>query len=860
MTEKNSAAMARFGAEGIVALGKQVRNNISIFGAFGMSISQANDLLMEYAETQRMSGRASSITNSRTEQELSKLALASSITAQAFGKSREQIIQQTQDSMRNVDLQARMRGMSAEDQKMFQERMAGALTFLSGQAGEAGDALRKAFTAVAAHPENPHAVDNALVQALNESGLQNLVGLLSDTAENVLKTSDPKKQYEMVNNMVGIFKDQVDQMAPTMNRWQSAAARDVMQIVNNLQKSSKPYEEMSALVKQQNDGTKRLLDLQNQWAKATGELSIKIYQVVTPMLESINRGISQMEANGGLARLGAAFDKTIDSFVSIFSRSMGDGAGLEGMVTGFLGSIEKLASGISSIAKKFDDWNYGLGSLLAIFIGYKVAMGALSLAAKSLLTGALGAGGGAAKGALAASSAGAATGLQALTAAITGPAGLVAAIGMTGAALSVAATNFAKDIADNHPETARELATNPMLSAMSGDLGMAVAILRSAKDRSEDMIHMIAQETAGFNEKLNKLRQEREGLVSDLAKAVQSGDEFAIASLREKLHAKDNDVLAAEARVEQNARYTAIIQKQIEEDALRSKQAQLQASLDNARANGATADAIRQLESSLTANAANLKATQDRIVQMQQEYDSAKKKDDSQTESKLMAWANYLFSNSKSIQTTDPGSGQKVTSQTSTLFGDIGAMISRSLGLSSAAEARNAEQTRINSEALQNNTAATNEARQTDQQTQSAFARIGSFFGNVGESLSNALSMSAHASEAGSVRTEKAIGDLVDSTRHGSQQQTIERVAESAAKSVGPVENTVGNLDAQLAGATDEINNGNARLASGIGQVVQSLENMRKDGRDQTDVIAMLLNLLRKDTRETGTAIRNQGD
>lgn len=106
----------------------------------------------------------------------------------------------------------------------------------------------------------------------------------------------------------------------------------------------------------------------------------------------------------------------------------------------------------------------------------------------------------------------------------------------------------------------------------------------------------------------------------------------------------------------------------------------------------------------------------------------------------------------------------------------------------------------------------------------------------------------------------REISVFVDSQRKMAISQDQKLSSISPANTAAPVTAAVGNLDSQLSGATDDINNGNSRVAAGLAQVVQAIENSRKDGRDQTDIIAMLLNLLRKDTRDQTVEVRRQGE
>jgi hypothetical protein len=150
---KNSRVVSIMGTKSFSDMGNQVRQNIKEFGMFGLTTSEVNDVVGDYAETLRLMGSLQSFTTSQAANATKDLIQETSALSYLTGKSRKEILKDTNQAMQDSSLAAKMSTMSAEAQQKLTKSLQSATTQFAAQPGEVGASLSKMLTQTIAYSE-----------------------------------------------------------------------------------------------------------------------------------------------------------------------------------------------------------------------------------------------------------------------------------------------------------------------------------------------------------------------------------------------------------------------------------------------------------------------------------------------------------------------------------------------------------------------------------------------------------------------------------------------------------------------------------------------------------------------------------
>ena len=138
---KSSTLVAQMGdshTKGAVAFTKyqmSVRDSLSEFGMFGMTLSQVNDAAADYAETQRVTGQWGKLNETERQRATSDFIKEVTDMAAATGKSREEIMKMVNQLERNPMAAAMAANLNKQQKKAYDSMLAG-LSSLPGQSGK----------------------------------------------------------------------------------------------------------------------------------------------------------------------------------------------------------------------------------------------------------------------------------------------------------------------------------------------------------------------------------------------------------------------------------------------------------------------------------------------------------------------------------------------------------------------------------------------------------------------------------------------------------------------------------------------------------------------------------------------------
>jgi hypothetical protein len=827
ITQKNAAAMSRLGGpEGFLGLAMGVRDNIRKYGMLGMTVSQINDLVGDYTDTMRIQGRLDTTSRAAAAEQISKLATNASILSQAFGQSREEILKQTAAAQRDAGVVSYRETLSADLQKRYDSMMNDLLPQFAALPGEAGKTLASLATQIAGHMDNPGIITSGPAKDLMDHGMADMVFRLRDLMQRAIEAPTEQNKKALADYRL-LLGNTLAQLAPSLRLMDATGQKlaalgpAMRQVISAKQlqdaKNAATLEDSRAAL------TRAAMGFEDAWLKATGELRLKMYNMLEIGLGGAMKGFENFKASGGLQQLQQALSGAASAIFRLFGLAF-SGNFAQDVATatqGFLNGVTKVANGIEWLADKLQ--SHG-GTILAVtggFMGLKLAFGALGLLSGG--TGVFGL----------------------LLQGITGLAGILGAPGLAAMAAGIGGLMVLGKIAGANEDE------GPIRGKLN-QIRQQMAVLESELSRAQS--NGAESDVKRLLGKIDALKQERAAENAYLDKILADREVAGLVNQRQSIQ---QDIARLEG-VSEHLRNQNAIDGQ--KNALKNVNEQLE--IANKRA-----DAAQQASLEVSN-----RAQQYREIKRVEAYEEALPRDNGT--SAIVNSNQMLVGQIAALNTVMGGvlRGLSKEEQVFILQNQLANLTKRRDAVSAGSPVDPALTREIENVGGVLRYLRSSIDRNTEATQKESNAAVGGE-GGVGHKISGALewlgdkvsknfSMAANASELNTNEIRRGTNAMIDSQHRiaASQDQKLASLSVSPADSVAPVTSAVGNLDAQLAGATDEINNGNARLSSGIGQVVQALENMRKDGRDQTDVIAMLLNLLRKDTRETGTAIRNQGD
>jgi hypothetical protein len=311
-----------------------VRENLSQFGFYGMTLTEVTNATADYMEAMRAGGglKTDSAKQAKAVEEFIGEATEMSL---AFGKSREAIMKTATAAMQNTNYAASMIGQSEEI------RQAGSkwITFFSGLPGAAGDKLASMFaeqTGVGGYTSTAFGLSlihtgmgslNAVLQQASEQAKKGLAPtaatqakLLSQTFNQLMANKDRLESLSKIPEYRSDALEQLDLLVQLQTKYTKVVNG---QTVFDEAKYEEEKKQAAIQKKHQDDLTKSMSVFTSAWQTLTGSF-----------MEGFYNSIASMIGDNGSAE----FTKTMDSLKIAFT-SLGKTIG---MVVGALFSPESI--------------------------------------------------------------------------------------------------------------------------------------------------------------------------------------------------------------------------------------------------------------------------------------------------------------------------------------------------------------------------------------------------------------------------------------------------------------------------------------------------------------------------------------
>ncbi|RYD60812.1 MAG: hypothetical protein EOP83_18540, partial [Verrucomicrobiaceae bacterium] len=354
INRKNSvvaAAMNGAGKGSLVGLAANVRRNAEAFGSFGYTVEQIDDLVGDYAETMRQSGRTESLSSASSVESMMKVAATADTLASQFGKSRKEIMETANAAMRDEVYKSKIAGMNAEQAKQYGDAFGAAIMGMSAQAGESGKILSKMLAQTASfdgRAYNSDAARNLFNKVLPEGTtmMQKLYTQIDGDKDNALHY-----QNEYVKNLkktIAANRQNLQYLAEGTGA-EAEHARKLLQMDADLTASSdaqvKHQLEMNRLAKQNQEAlTKATMNFETVWMRFSSNILGKFLPMLSRPMEAIAKGLDRFAASPAWTNITTVFSKVGDQLSAWINEFMSESR------------MNELAAWVSETATKFGDW------------------------------------------------------------------------------------------------------------------------------------------------------------------------------------------------------------------------------------------------------------------------------------------------------------------------------------------------------------------------------------------------------------------------------------------------------------------------------------------------------------------------
>jgi hypothetical protein len=325
MMSRNSMTSATMG-KSLGSLQMAVRDNLQQFGFYGMALDEITNTTSDYMETMRESGRLGTLDATQQTKAVTNLIAESSGLAKAFGKSREEIIKSTNETMRQTNLAARL-SIGTQQQT---DAVQSFITMYAGQSKLLASSFGEQYG-------KGGYVENELGTAAIGSGMGGLNNVISQSitaAKNGQKMTAGMMADQMSEFDHAFSEQQVEQLE-VLSKGGNADAMKMLQFNN----------EIKAITRD-----KKFLD-------DTGKFNKEKYA------KYIEQSKKDAEIQAGITQTALTFESSykkitggfIEGFYGAFASMLGDGVNLEASMQGlhdvFL-ALGKVVGGLLGIITK----------------------------------------------------------------------------------------------------------------------------------------------------------------------------------------------------------------------------------------------------------------------------------------------------------------------------------------------------------------------------------------------------------------------------------------------------------------------------------------------------------------------------
>jgi hypothetical protein len=373
---KNSRVVASIGTKSFSDMGNQVRQNIKEFGMFGLTTSEVNDVVGDYAETLRLMGSLQSFTTSQAANATKDLIQETSALSYLTGKSRKEILKDTNQAMQDSSLAAKMSTMTADAQQNLIKSLQSATAQFAAQPGEVGASLSKMLTQTIAYSEAGGSAMTEFGQSIR--GLAPAVFPIMD--EFAKKVANGTATIEEQDEFLKQFKEAVPtQTLINLAASGDATAKQFLSMVQQMRvfteedrkRTKADLEAAEAKAKDSKAFTDFMLNLEDNYKRVLGGFTEGFMKA----FQSFNQGqmsIPWDKIREGALSLGTWFGHLIadtGTLIQWFNNTLNVlqklGTGIEWIASAFTA----ISNIVSPLTTKLNELTNGTGALTSLFVG-----------------------------------------------------------------------------------------------------------------------------------------------------------------------------------------------------------------------------------------------------------------------------------------------------------------------------------------------------------------------------------------------------------------------------------------------------------------------------------------------------------
>lgn len=339
---KNSTAIAVIGTESVTSLSKSIRTSLKDFSMLGYTADELNEIMTMQMETQTRQGALNTFSTQRSAKALTELATESTRLAELTGKSRMEIMAQTQAALQNqsvMSMQALLSGAAAETFGDNAQKMA---TYFAAIPGEAGSALQKGMLDIMGKGV---AGLSAYATKASEAGVGGVTGIIEQLSSRAKKGLLSMDDMEIARQDILKVLESNEIALKTASDAGNESATEFQSLLYSLRNMSE--KDLKDLRSSFSGATKFSLTFEENLRTFTGRIRETYYEIVEKLAEAFSKSgaFGRMEELSGkiVAGLKGYADKlaewmTEDNIESLFKGIEKVGSVI-GSVIGVLGTM-----------------------------------------------------------------------------------------------------------------------------------------------------------------------------------------------------------------------------------------------------------------------------------------------------------------------------------------------------------------------------------------------------------------------------------------------------------------------------------------------------------------------------------------
>jgi hypothetical protein len=287
--KKYNESVAIVGQKSFGQFSVGLRSSLMDVGQLGLTTDQLNDVVGNYMNTMMMFGKLQTTSTQQATMSMRNLAIESSALAQASGKSRMQLMTDTNQAMNLATLRAVAMNKEGAAGSAFTENMTAATMFMAALPGEAGKTLS---TMLAETVGNGSALLTSSMTDFTKAGMYGVGNLMEGMADKIksgkkIDTSEMANFYKEFLAEGAEAKETLEYQAATGNE----SAKKMLAMYEDMsahqgQFTEQALKDAEANQKKQDAVTKAMTNFETVFNFITGAIKEKFFQSIIDFTNS----------------------------------------------------------------------------------------------------------------------------------------------------------------------------------------------------------------------------------------------------------------------------------------------------------------------------------------------------------------------------------------------------------------------------------------------------------------------------------------------------------------------------------------------------------------------------------------------